>query len=242
MVKVASWLDSAFFKAVWHGSIVLFTKSSINCSNLALLKVLTKCLGPEAVAVIYGKLISVDVVLDNSILAFSEASFNAIKYSLKLYIDEEVEFHLLHIVDNNGITVNLINGALIEDVYSGMIGVAKDNMYEFKERVNSISINRVHKFRFKVIFGDFIEVVNDYCVNQNIYMFIMGTTGTTRLKDVFLGSTATKIIHNVDIPILAIPKKVEYHSLDKIIFQELQINKFIKFSALIVRFSKNCEN
>jgi len=50
---------SAAFNADLHGAIVLLIKSSINCSNLAFVKVLTKCLGPLAVAVIYGKLISV---------------------------------------------------------------------------------------------------------------------------------------------------------------------------------------
>ena len=33
-----------------------------NCSNLARLNVRTKCFGPEAVAVMYGKLISVELL------------------------------------------------------------------------------------------------------------------------------------------------------------------------------------
>ena len=61
-------------KALRHGSIVARIKSSHNCSNLARVSLRTKCLGPVAVAVIYGKLISVSVDDDNSILAFSAAS------------------------------------------------------------------------------------------------------------------------------------------------------------------------
>ena len=49
----------ASFNALATGSIERFTKVSANCSNLALVKVCTKCFGPEAVAVTYGKLISV---------------------------------------------------------------------------------------------------------------------------------------------------------------------------------------
>src|SRR5690554_2590295 len=59
-----------------QGSIERLTKLSDNCSNFALVNVCTKCFGPDAVAVIYGKLISVCVDDDNSILAFSAASFN----------------------------------------------------------------------------------------------------------------------------------------------------------------------
>ena len=77
IISSISLLESpAAFKAVWQGSIVRFTKSAINCSNLALVNVLTKCLGPEAVAVTYGKLISVCAEEDNSIFAFSAASRN----------------------------------------------------------------------------------------------------------------------------------------------------------------------
>ena len=70
---------SAFFSAFLQGAIVLFTKSSINCSNLAFVKDLTKCFGPLAVAVTYGKLISVCAEEDNSIFAFSAASFKRCK-------------------------------------------------------------------------------------------------------------------------------------------------------------------
>src|SRR5690606_8500454 len=65
----------AFLSADLQGAIVRSTKSATNDSNLARDNVRTKCLGPVASAVIYGKLISVEVVLDNSILAFSAASF-----------------------------------------------------------------------------------------------------------------------------------------------------------------------
>ena len=76
----------ASFNAFLTGSIDLLTNSSDNCSNLALVNVVTKCLGPDDVAVTYGKLISVCVDEESSILAFSAASFSlwsAIESSLK---------------------------------------------------------------------------------------------------------------------------------------------------------------
>ena len=69
----------AFFKADLQGSIVRLIRLSANCSNLARVKVLTKCLGMPSTGIIYGKLISVCVLLDNSILAFSAASFKRCK-------------------------------------------------------------------------------------------------------------------------------------------------------------------
>ena len=65
----------AFCNALRAGAMVRSIKLAANCSNFARLNGRTKCFGPEAVAVIYGKLISVEVVEDNSIFAFSAASF-----------------------------------------------------------------------------------------------------------------------------------------------------------------------
>ena len=64
----------ASFNACATGAIERFTKLSANCSNLERDNFLTKCFGPEAVAVTYGKLISVSAEEDNSIFAFSAAS------------------------------------------------------------------------------------------------------------------------------------------------------------------------
>ena len=50
-------------------------KSSTNDSNLARVTLMFKCFGPDASAVIYGKLISVCYVDGNSIFAFSAPSF-----------------------------------------------------------------------------------------------------------------------------------------------------------------------
>ena len=63
-------------KAFFIGSIDLWTKSWVNSSNLALVNVKSMCFGPVASAVINGKLMFVCIEDDNSILAFSAASFN----------------------------------------------------------------------------------------------------------------------------------------------------------------------
>ncbi|KAH3672001.1 hypothetical protein WICMUC_004508 [Wickerhamomyces mucosus] len=66
--------NEASFKAFLTGSTVLLIKSSTKPSNCDLETFKLICFGPEASAVMKGKLISVVTVDDNSILAFSEAS------------------------------------------------------------------------------------------------------------------------------------------------------------------------
>ena len=80
IISLISEVDKpAFFKADLQGSIVLLIKLSANCSNFARVNCFTKCLGIPLTGIMYGKLISEVVVLDNSILAFSAASFKRCK-------------------------------------------------------------------------------------------------------------------------------------------------------------------
>ena len=66
----------ASFNAVLQGGIVLAIRSSTNASSFALVSFKLICFGPVLSAVINGKFISVCSAEDNSILAFSAASFN----------------------------------------------------------------------------------------------------------------------------------------------------------------------
>ena len=69
----------ASFKACLHGPTTFSTRSLINSSNVARVKVIFKCFGPEASAVINGRLISVCFDVESSFLAFSAASLSLCK-------------------------------------------------------------------------------------------------------------------------------------------------------------------
>ena len=60
--------------AFWHGPMDRFTRCSVSCSSLERVRFMVRCFGPVASAVIKGRLISVCIVVDSSILAFSAAS------------------------------------------------------------------------------------------------------------------------------------------------------------------------
>ncbi len=61
----------ASLSAIRHGSTVFCTRSSTSASNLARVSFMVRCLGPDASAVMNGRLISVCVVEESSIFAFS---------------------------------------------------------------------------------------------------------------------------------------------------------------------------
>ncbi len=68
-------LTPASLMATRQGSMVRSISSSTSASSFARVIFRFRCFGPDASAVMYGRLISVCAVEDNSILAFSAASF-----------------------------------------------------------------------------------------------------------------------------------------------------------------------
>ena len=54
---------------------------------------------------------------------------------------------------------------------------------------------------------------------ENVDMVVMGTTGATGLKEIFVGSVAAEIMENAPCPVLAIPKEATFDGkLDRIAF------------------------
>ena len=72
--SMSEYFIPASFKALSTGSIVLSTKSDVIFSNSDRFSFSSKCCGPASLAVMNGKLISVSLVDESSILAFSAPS------------------------------------------------------------------------------------------------------------------------------------------------------------------------
>jgi len=150
---------------------------------------------------------------------FSENSFHAALYAMNLFKKQKVSFNVLHVKDSRGMmTDDLMTGTFTEDVRSSMIGTSEKKLTEFLNRILTINTNLDHEFKADVLFGSFYDAIRNYGRKKDIDLLVMGTTGATGAKQVFLGSTAAKVINKVNIPILAIPKNVEFKDLEKILF------------------------
>ena len=90
-----------------HGSIVARINLSASCSNLARVRVITRCCGIPSTGMMYGRLISVEVELDSSIFAFSAASFQTLQgHRIFAQVDVMLFFELVgHPVDNHVVEV-----------------------------------------------------------------------------------------------------------------------------------------
>jgi len=150
---------------------------------------------------------------------FSENSFQAILYAMNFFEKEEVSFHLLHIKDSRGLLMDdLMTSKPGENMQSALLRNTKKKLEELLETVNNLNKNLRHLFITEYLFDSFFDAITKYCEKEQIEMLVMGTTGATGAKQVFLGSTAAKIINKIDIPILAIPEGSVFIPIEKLLF------------------------
>ena len=150
---------------------------------------------------------------------FSENSFQAILYAMNFFESDEVNFHILHIKDSRGLLLDdLMTSTAGENMDSVLLGNSKKNLENLLEKVTNLNNNSNHKFKSEHIFDTFFDAITGYCKKEHIELLLMGTTGATGAKKVFLGSTAAKIINKIDIPILAIPEGTIFTPIEKILF------------------------
>ena len=90
--SISATFTPASLMAVRHGPTVRSINSSTRLSNLARVILIARCLGPEASAVIYGKLTSVCWLDESSILAFSAASLRRCSASTSFFKSMPLSF------------------------------------------------------------------------------------------------------------------------------------------------------
>ncbi|PKV48285.1 nucleotide-binding universal stress UspA family protein [Aquimarina sp. MAR_2010_214] len=165
---------------------------------------------------------------------FSDNAFNAIKYALNLFRDEEATFYLL----NTFTPVSYHTGYLIENPAPyGMEDIAminsKRDVEQTEEKIKEEFDNPKHSFvrlsTFNTLIGEIKEVVEKY----NIDLIVMGTKGATGAKEVFIGTHTMYTIKKVNCPVIAVPSGFTFEEPKDVLFPtdyNLSVdNKYLPF-------------
>ncbi|MFW2377181.1 MAG: universal stress protein [Cellulophaga baltica] len=160
---------------------------------------------------------------------FSENSFNALAYAVAFYKNTACTFYIMNIgaLSESGIATNgfaLNNNAI--DLPS--------KMALLEEKIQEISKNntsKLHLFYGLQEFGNFIDIIRKTIVEKKIDLIVMGTKGTSTLKNTFIGSNTEDVITKVAANLLIVPKKCKFQPLHKIVFPT-NFNNFYSFDIL----------
>ncbi len=142
---------------------------------------------------------------------FSACANNALEYAIFLAKKMDAEIVLLsayHIPSSGAATI--------------VVNIQEDLRKETQEELDALIAKKSKKYSwlkltsivdFNIPSNSIVRMVN----NIEFDMVVLGTTGATGMKDIFLGSTTSAIIDKVKIPILAVPLNSNYSKIDTLL-------------------------
>lgn len=164
---------------------------------------------------------------------FSENAWNATKYAIELFKEEECVFHLLNtytpaIANSRFMATSLSGGNLEEGAKSNSERGLKNLLRKIKNEYDF----KGHEFRTISSFSLLVDEIKDIVERVNIDLIITGTKGASGLDEVFMGSNTVRIIKSVkNCPVLAIPHNFKYTRPSEIAFAT-DFNRFYSLSEL----------
>lgn len=184
---------------------------------------------------------------------FSNAAENAFFYALQLTRKLNAELLLAHVYELPDLGRALHNTS--KEVYEIMEMETLENFKKSVETLRRKADNNGYgdiDFKHVMAEGQVVTRITAIAKVEEVDYIVMGTTGATGLKEVFLGSVAAGVIDNAPCNVLSIPEEVSpSNSIDKVAYltnykdEEVvsfnEVNRFAKqFNAEIcsIHFEK----
>ncbi|WCO02854.1 universal stress protein [Psychroserpens ponticola] len=158
---------------------------------------------------------------------FSDNSWNALKYAIKLFKEETCTFHLLNTYTPIIYNVEYVLG------YPAQFGLgdairetSEKNLSQLLVRISKeFDTNPNHNFETISKFDTLISGIKEFIYKHPIDLIVMGTKGATGAEEVLFGSNTVHVFKEIKYPILAIPSKFKFETPHEILFPtDLEVN------------------
>lgn len=138
---------------------------------------------------------------------FSDNSWSAIVYALKLYAETECTFYLLNSIETHA--------SVMSDFSNKLLELTKDHgikeLNELKEQIEISNVNSNHNFEIILSQQELIAAIKSSTIKNKIDLIVMGTKGATGAKEFFFGSHTVKAIKKLNhCPILVVPDEHDF--------------------------------
>ena len=149
---------------------------------------------------------------------FSKNSNDAIKFAFTLFGDQAIEINLLNVV---GIEMMEYPEAQI---------VNQEKVAIIQKQSNRLMVDLVENIKQKfdcknkiiktyVQHGTIVKEINDFAVNNEIELIIMGTQGENHnLAEKLIGTISTAMLNNLNCPTVLVPPDFEVDKIDDIVY------------------------
>lgn len=103
-----------------------------------------------------------------------------------------------------------------DDAEDRLMNIAEDELSTLETKALLLSKN-IH-VKCMVSYGLAVDTIISTAQEKQINLIVMGTKGAEGLKEVLIGSNAATVIEKASCPVLVVPEKAKYNSIDKIVF------------------------
>ena len=149
---------------------------------------------------------------------FSDNAQNAIEYAFKLFKDSECIFYFLHVLPPTLGERNMDPESVTTEMLAGARAQTKEKLEKLVEKTVTGAGGEKHKAEIIIKFDLFTDAVEKIVEDKGIDVVVMGSRGAGGIREFFIGSSTANLIGNIPCPILAIPKNLEFETIDEIGF------------------------
>lgn len=140
---------------------------------------------------------------------FSDTAENAFFYALQLTRKLKAELTLLHIYElpDLGRTLHQTSKEIFEMMEMETLENFKKSVEQLRRKAELNGYSDVD-FKHQMTEGEVVHKIVSIAKKEKVDYIVMGTTGATGLKEIFLGSTASGVIDTSPCCVLSIPDDV----------------------------------
>jgi nucleotide-binding universal stress UspA family protein len=144
---------------------------------------------------------------------FSEHSEYALKTAVKLAQKYDAELLTLHMLEMSDVMLSASDG-LQNQKAAFFLQMAEQKFEDFlkKDYLKNVKVTPIIK-HFKVF-----SEVNDVAQKHGADLIVMGSHGTSGIKEFFIGSNTERVVRNADIPVLVVKNDVTDVNFDVVVF------------------------
>lgn len=143
---------------------------------------------------------------------FSAPAAQALQFAVDAAKASKGSIHLMHVVDLpliNDLTPTIyVDDGIVKD----SVAKAEKSFEKFIEKYKGVVITT------SVEYGNPSMAILKLIEELKIDLVVMGTSGASGLKEIFVGSNTEKIVRGAKVPVISIPKGSKVSSIKSIVF------------------------
>lgn len=138
---------------------------------------------------------------------FSKCAANAMNFALEIAVRTDAHIHVLHVVYQNE---HIGDGEFSGLWFDEYVESRSKDLVKWIGRFRKNSAFKDIKITTTCTTGFPISMIKALAGDKKADLIVMGTTGATGVRELFIGSNAAGVMSSVKIPVLAIPEKTDF--------------------------------